>query len=76
LSKLFSWLDVLFSGSKALRNISSFDNSERFDNVVELEECLPREFHYLGSNIFDPKALILFEFVFSGIGTIFRFLNV
>ena len=46
LSKLLSWLKVFFSISKALGNISSFDNFEGFDNVVEMEEYFPKGFHY------------------------------
>ena len=47
LSKLLSGLKVFFSSFKALENIYSFDNSEGFDNVVDLEEYFPKEFHYL-----------------------------
>jgi hypothetical protein len=47
LSKLLSWLKVFFSSSKVLGNVSSFDNSERLDNVVELEEYFPKESHWL-----------------------------
>jgi hypothetical protein len=39
LSKSFSWLKVFFSSFIGLANRSSFDNSEGFDNVVELPEC-------------------------------------
>jgi len=45
LSKPSSRPEVFFSSSEALRNISSLDNYERFDNVVELEEHFPKESH-------------------------------
>ena len=45
LSKVLSGLKVFFSSSMVLGNISSFDNSEGFDNVVKLEGYFPKEFH-------------------------------
>ena len=45
MSKLLSWLEVFLSSPKVLGNISSFDNSEGFDNLVEMEEFLSKEFH-------------------------------
>ncbi len=47
LSKLLSYLNLFFSSSKVLGNVTSFDNSEEFDNVVELEEYFPKEFYYI-----------------------------
>jgi hypothetical protein len=47
MSRLLSGLRIFFRSSEALGNMREFDNSEGFDNLVELEEFLPQEFHYL-----------------------------
>ena len=49
MSKLLSWLEVFLRNSKVLENISPFDNSERLDNVVELEEYFRKESHWLNA---------------------------